>query len=1724
VRQKDEDLQNLVRVDEHTSLPPAVGCRPGGHFATTQDFLSTSTPQLQTSSSRGEGSAAADPNPPEDRAVRAGNGTQVSPRRDAHNLNNATTWGDDPEHNDQNPITGNRDDNTLPTRQTTQRQNGTKSKINITSLNIKGRMSGDFNKWMHLPQIIRENKLAILAIQETHLTDELVSQFETLFGNSLTLFHSPDPDTRNARGIAIIINKKLIKTDNVTETEIIPGRAIELAIPWHETEKIKILAIYAPNAPREIKDFWNKIQSKINDNTTLRPDIIMGDFNLVEDAIDRLLSKLDDPQAMESLRDIKLRYNLIDGWRKANPEEKAYTWSRTDGTQSRIDRIYINEEFFDDCSGWKISPSPIPSDHDLISASIATPSSPTVGRGRWAIPTRILKKKIIKDEIQKLGRELQHNLENIQTRTERVNPQTLLREFKTKARESLRKHEKIHQPQIKNRIRKLTENLRQTINDESLPADEIKITSIHIKKEIQMLLKETHQRNRETLSAIDTVEGEKIGKTWSNRHKENKPRDTIKCLRDPETDEVTRDSAKMTNITAKYHEKLQSDEHDPRAPPNRQHLEEILNQLETKLSNKSKAELANPITEDQVREAIKKTSNEKAPGLDGIPIELWKRMDDQYTESLKNEDPNERKCNITWILTQAFLDIEKHGMNEEAKLNEGCISPIYKKKDPDNVANYRPITLLNTDYKIFTKALSIKLADAVPEIINKDQAGFIKGRSIFDQVKTTKLVIEYMNRTNKKGTIVALDQEKAYDKILHEYLWEVLKKFEFPECFINTIKHLYDNAVTTVMINGELSETFQILRGVRQGDALSCLLFDIAIEPLAESIRKSQEIKGIKIPGKNAYLKIKLFADDTTVFLSENDSMTALQSILAKWCRVAGAKFNIEKTKIIPLGNQEQRQEMIESRKINDNDPTIPEHIRIAKEGEPVRILGAWLGNNVDEATTWAPILEDCCKRLKRWNAAKHSLEGRRLIVQMQVAGVTQYLTKVQGMPKNIETELDKQIRRFMWNNEKSDTVNRYQMSAPHKKGGKKMLDIETRNKAIHLTWLKAYLNLGEERATWTYFADAIIATDIPPSQKIDEDPESRIMPILQTWQTRARGSSLPDDLKIMLKLAKEYNVKLTNVEPSKQVKEELPIWYHTKSITSARKLYNTKTAKCLRKNHGIRLVRDVTKILGKINETHSQENNCNCDTCKDLRTTSKCPHPHYCIKLMSLLIEKILPEWNPNATNSTTNNEAQVRENEETANAIQTQPKTIIDNIKDAINIFEEKQQTTILPTQPTTDSEQNVNATTTVYTDGACINNGEETAKAGSGVWYGINDPRNISERVSHKIQSNQTGELTAVLLAIKNHPQNENLNILTDSKYVIEGLTKNAKKWEERNWTNIQHGDIFKCITAWTRWRKGKMYLKWVKGHSGIEGNEEADRLASEGANKEITTQTTDLTHPQGLTATGAMLSKLEQRDFYKIISERKAIPTRTRTERIIGMIQACTQETFETAPTTESIWEATKHKDFNRKTRDFIWKSTQHAYKIGEYWKNIEGYENREICPLCDEQEDMEHILISCKANARKIAWNLANEIWEKRHPIKIPMRLGDILGCGLASFKTDGKPDVGKNRLYRILVSETAYLIWRLRNERRIRENDDPDREHQENEITNRWTHAINKRLTIDRASTNIGRFGKRALSEKIVKRTWRNCLENEESLPSNWMNLKGVLVGIASTSPSGHVR
>ena len=933
-----------------------------------------------------------------------------------------------------------------------------------------------------------EHRLGILAIQETHMTDELESSFRQLFSRTLDLYHSPSPVSANAAGVAIVINKSTIKTDNLLHHTLIEGRAILTEIPWQTDEYLRILVVYAPNHARDNQLFWEQLSEIFERNPNMNPDVILGDLNIVEDGLDRAPGHMDDAGAVEALRALKDQVGVADGWRRTNPDWRSFTYThKANGSQSRIDRIYVAEAMLLQSTEWKIETTSILTDHCMISARISTATSPLIGRGRWAIPLYVLEDEDTWREICTLANKLEDDIESAKfRRSDSTNPQTLYQKFKEVTRELCRSRARKIIPAAKHKIQKLCEKLEWINNHPlNLDSDEIALEVVRVNEEINMIERRLFEAKRDTSAVKNRLEGETISRYWTRLNKAKTPRDTIYQLKNPldNTEGYETNSARMAELARNYHERLQTVDRDPTEEPNPQDIARILDHVRRSLSAEQRTNLAKRIKMNEIKEAMTNSANGKAAGMDGIPVEMWKKLSEEYDS--EPEDGPHTKCNIVKVMVKVFNDIETFGLQPGSKFNNGWLCPIYKKGDKENIANYRPITVLNTDYKIFTKAITTKLASVAPDIIHKDQAGFVQGRSIFDQVKLAKLMIDYGEMKEIRGAIVALDQEKAYDKIMHTYLWKVLEKFGFPNHFIQVVKTLYNNASTVVIINGVISTPFLVIRGVRQGDPLSCLLFNLSIEPMAEMIRHSS-IHGIEVPGTNENTKCKLFADDTVVYLSHHDDFLQLQNdCLSPWCKVAGAKFNIPKTVIIPIGPKAYRIKVIEMRRTNENGPTIPDDVCIANEEQPVRILGGWIGNEINQVTPWTPVIEKISANLKRWESGHPTIEGRRLIVQMVVAGMTQYLTKVQGMPNSVAKTLTGIIRKFTWNGEGRPTVGLDHLCSDIKDGGKKVLDITARNEAIHLTWLQTYLRFDDSRPTWAFVADEILAMDIPKDQKL---------------------------------------------------------------------------------------------------------------------------------------------------------------------------------------------------------------------------------------------------------------------------------------------------------------------------------------------------------------------------------------------------------------------------------------------------------------------------------------------------------------------------------------------------------------------------------------------------------------------------------------------------------------
>jgi ribonuclease HI/exonuclease III len=1601
-------------------------------------------------------------------------------------------------------------------------QKNTRAAIKIASLNMRGR-GGD--KWLHINQIMKEKKIGILALQETHLTDQQTDSLHNLFGKRLKIINSIEEDSPNSKGVAIVINKEITNSQNITTKVLVPGRALFITTQWHQDQKLSLLAIYAPNNPTDNEEFWVEIKSAWRRKSLPKPDIMLGDFNVVEDSVDRIPCHPDNPNTVDSLNRLRTSWHLIDGWRHTFPNTKAYTFlQKATGTQSRIDRIYLSNELTSNSYEWAIDPAGIETDHSLISTKVSSPRAPFIGKGRWSLPTYLLENRKLLEKINKLGLELEQDLENNKEhRNDNKNPQTMFQDFKATIIREARRLSKEMVPKMNIKIEKVKKKLEAVLNDETMDEMEKTLSSAHFQEELDHLEKTRHTNTRLHTDARNRLEGETISKYWTQICKEKTPRDTIKALKilgsDPPRYEFR--SQNLAELAKAHHDNLQQ-QNDPTEDPNHEQKTSLITRCITKIaSDNEQKSLAASIMKEEVLNSLKQSPNNKAAGLDGIPIELWKALNKQF---ISHTNPTRTKTDITNILTTVYNDIVAFGISPNSNFAEGWLCPIYKKGDVRDIANYRPITVLNTDYKILTKLLANRLAPVASSLINENQAGFLPGRSISDQVRTAKLLIEYAERSETNGAIVALDQEKAYDKIAHNYLWLTLQKFKIPDKFINIIKSIYQNARTTVILNGVLSSYFKITRGVRQGDPLSCLLFDLAIEPLALTLYNSN-LKGIKIPGLNTNLKATLFADDTTVYLAKTDRFTNLQQLLGGWCEVSGAKFNITKTEIIPIGSPEHRQEVTLSRKLDNTQERIPQNIHIARDGEPTRLLGAWIGNRLNQPQIWSKTLDNIESSLTRWGKSHPTLEGRRLIIQMTVAGMTQYLTKVQGMPKEVENKLTKSIREFMWNSENTPPVNSNLLTQTHNEGGKKVLNITARNEAINLMWLRSYLLDTQERPKWAYIADELLRQNILKSDQNIED-QYRINTFTQSWNVNV--NKLPTDLKEMVKVARKYKVQMEALHPSIQVVKSLPIWSHASANDLLRLNTNIKEAKCMRKNHKIMTVGQTQDLANKRGNSHKPQRSCQCNGCRETRQASKCHNPHKCQEMAIQLLSSITPKWNPDREHNNDNldltpqrkgrNEAAEKNNE----AITFDPNISITRPQEIFRVFSEQHLISRnLATRPRPTPQSGL---ITVYTDGSCKDNGYENARAGSGIWYGYDNPRNKALRLPGSEQSNQRGELYAILQVIKETPAQSPLLIKTDSKYVIKGLTRNLNKWEDTGWIGIANKDLFKVTAAWLRQRSSPTRFQWVKGHSGEAGNEEADKLANQGADLPAI-QAIDLTTPENFTLTGAKLHEMSQAKLYKGILEHSPTKARPNTTNQLNAIRLAISNTGQSRVPNERIWASLRKKTFTRNIRDFMWKSIHKAHKVGSYWENIPEHESRAKCSHCHTTDSMEHILTECHEPEQETIWSLAKTLWKIKYLDWPQITVGIIMGCGTITFKNNrGKPDVGKNRLFQILISESAHLIWKLRCERVIKHEDNPDFHHTRQEVCNRWIKMMNKRICIDYLLTDKRRYKRKATKRSHVVNTWAGLLTQGKNLPEDNSWQSRVLVGITPLRPPGRNR
>ena len=727
--------------------------------------------------------------------------------------------------------------------------------FNIISLNARGlretKKRSDLFYWL------KEKQYDICLLQETYWTNDIKNKLLKEWGRHILLNFG----TNHSKGTAILFNKNF----NILNSHLSEDSRIILANIKIEDEIFTLFNIYAPNNMNERKCFFLKIQKWI-DKFAMNPQniIIGGDFNFTEnnklDRSSNTSSKDCSSMTYKNLINTKL---LHDAWRHLNPNKKQFTYKEI----SRLDKILVSTELLENVQKSNISIPGIKSDHKYVSV-IFNFNKSTKGPGRWKLNTSILGDITYKNKINNL-------LEQTRNQYQGLNKQMLWEVIKIKVKEFSISYCKQKQ-RIKKNVMKELENKIQAKEKELIKSDYNKI----IQTERDILANELHDLvHKQNIGAQIrsrakwTEQGERGTKYFFNLEKENIAKHNIKKLK--------RDDGTYTNTETDiieegflFYKTLYTKENTD--------IKEIKTYLETSntstmLDDREKESLEGKITHIECETALKNMKNNKSPGSDGLSVEFYKT----FWPQIKND--------LTDSLNLAY---DNGSLSTTQK--RSILSLLFKKNDKHLLKNWRPISLLNTDYKILAHVLANGLKTVINKLIHTDQNGYIKGRNIGFNIRLIQDVIEYFENDNIEGAVLFLDFQKAFDTVNHNFMHAVLEKFNFGSSFIKWIKTIYSKSEACLTNNGWTSKPFEIQRGIRQGCPLSALLFLLVVEILANKIRKSKnDGLEIKINGTNQYIQLTQLADDTTLFLKNEQAVKNCLKTVLTFGKYSGLRLNL---------------------------------------------------------------------------------------------------------------------------------------------------------------------------------------------------------------------------------------------------------------------------------------------------------------------------------------------------------------------------------------------------------------------------------------------------------------------------------------------------------------------------------------------------------------------------------------------------------------------------------------------------------------------------------------------------------------------------------------------------------------------------------------------------------------------------------------------------------------
>ena len=893
----------------------------------------------------------------------------------------------------------------------------------IGSLNVRG--INKHSKRISIFNWVKKQNFDIMFLQETFssVNDEILWQSE--WEGQAFWSHG----STHSRGVAILIKKGF----DFEQKHIIldPNGRYILIKALIQGEIIYIVNIYAPNTEKDI--FFKSLHNTLINNEIDKNDMLLigGDWNtIISNNLDKsggLTINKDIPE----MKSILLDFDLIDIWRLKNPTTKRYTFrQRKPLVQTRLDYFMISNLLCDMVDKAQILSS-FCSDHSCVSLNLTSIPYETRGRGYWKFNSSLLNDNTYVDNMKALIEEWNINYDYIDDKNvkwELIKYE--IRKFTISYSSKKKRDETLELETLHLRLDELEKQLGNSPNNNILNEYN------EYKSRINEI--EDHRAQGSIIrSKIDWLEkGEKSTKFFFGIEKSNYIKKHIRKL-ELSSGVIMTDQKNILKQTANYYENLYTSRENCNEFSTFR-IEDIKNI--PKLNETQQGLCDSKITLNECYEVLNTFKNNKSPGNDGLTKEFYVKFWHQISPSLL-------EC-YDYSFKNGCMSVSQR---------QAVITLIEKKgQDKTLLNNWRPISLLNVDYKLITKVFANRLKEILPFIISSTQTGYVKERNIEDSIRLVQDIVNFLDINNLPGILLAVDFQKAFDSLEWSFIKQTLQKFNFGPTFIQWFQLFYTDISSCVINNGNTSRYFKIQRGVRQGDPLSPYIFILAVEILACAIKQNNTISGITIGDK--MFKLTQYADDLTLTVRDLESVNNALALLDKFGNCSGLKINTTKTEGMLLGSL---REMI--------------HIKhnVKFSNTCIKLLGIFISNNSQEIImeNFQSKIDSLIRQLHWWKARDLSLKGRVLIIKSLGLSKFQYLSSLLPVPKSVISQVNTLIYEFIWKG-KTDKVKRDIFEQNYSKGGFKMANLSDIATASSMMWIKKYLDNTDRlwKHTFEYF------------------------------------------------------------------------------------------------------------------------------------------------------------------------------------------------------------------------------------------------------------------------------------------------------------------------------------------------------------------------------------------------------------------------------------------------------------------------------------------------------------------------------------------------------------------------------------------------------------------------------------------------------------------------------